>query len=71
MSEQRIRLSRTAILRLAAESARHPDTVARVLEGAGSPLSRDAIVAAAARLNMALPPLPDFEGAPATRFRAT
>jgi hypothetical protein len=52
------RLTKPEILRLAAESARDPKTVERVLKGAGNEQSRAAVTAAARRLDIVLPEKP-------------
>lgn len=64
-----VRLRQVDIWRLAAEANRDPGTVKRVLEGKGRNLSRSAVIEAARRLNIELPP--GFEDPPPTRMRAT
>ena len=65
-----VRMRQEDIWRLAAEAHRDPTTVKRVLEGKGTTsLSRAAIIEAAKRLAIALPP--GFEDPPPTRLRAT
>lgn len=53
------RLTRPEILRLAAEAARDPKTVERVIKGAGNAQSRAAVDAAAKRLEIKLPDRPN------------
>jgi hypothetical protein len=63
-----IRVRPADVLRIAGEASRDPRTVMRILNGGGTPMSRNGVIAAAERLGISLPPQLLEEP---TRLRAT